>query len=175
MTIVVEDGTGLSDANAYVSVDYINTYATQRNNANWTGIDSKKEGAIITATQYIDATFDFKGTLSSTTQALSFPRTDVYDKDGRLLSGVPERIKQACAELAMVAISQSLIASPETAAVKRKKIKAGSVETETEYAVAGASSSALSPAPFVDRLLSDLIDTGSTSSLSGGFSKFVQG
>lgn len=175
MTIVVEDGTGLADAQSYVSIAYVDTYAAQRNNANWTGDNAKKEGAVIAATQFLDATFKFNGSLSSTAQALSFPRTDIYDKEGRLLSGVPERVKQACAELAMVAIVQSLITSPETAAVKRERSKVGDIEKEVEFAITSGSSSDASPAPMVDRLLSDLINTGSTSSIGGGFVRFVQG
>lgn len=173
--MIVEDGTGLSNADSYVSLTEANTYATARNLAKWTGSDAVKQAALISATQFIDATYAFKGTLVRFEQALSWPRLDVYDRDLRSVLGVPKQVKQATIELAIVALTQPLIASPEIAAVKRKKVKAGSVETETEYAVSGGSNVDASPSVFAERLLSDLIKSGSSSSLGGSFAAFVPG
>jgi hypothetical protein len=59
MTIVVEDGTGIFNANAYVSVAYASEYFTLRSRSfenNWIARPStEKEAAIISATDYIES------------------------------------------------------------------------------------------------------------------------
>ena len=74
MALVVEDGTGLSTAESYISVADADTYHSDRGNALWTGTDAVKEEALRQATEYLDATYDWKGSISLTTQALNWPR-----------------------------------------------------------------------------------------------------
>lgn len=173
--MIVEDGTGLTNSDSYVSVAEADAYATARNLTKWNGSNANKEAALISATQFIEATYRFKGSILKLTQSLSWPRTHVWDSDLRTLEGVPRQIKQATIELAIVALTQPLVASPEVAAIKRKKVKAGSVETETEYAVSGGSNVDASPSVFAERILSDLIKSGSSSGLGGSFAAFVPG
>jgi DnaT-like ssDNA binding protein len=84
-TFVVEDGNGLPDANAYVSLDYANDYFASRGVAAWASVaDSDKQTAIVRATDYIETVFGPKFTGSkafvscppdpTVDQALSFPR-----------------------------------------------------------------------------------------------------
>jgi hypothetical protein len=173
--MIVETGTGLNNADSYVSLAEANAYATARAWAGWTGTDAAKEAALVTATSYIDTNYRFKGSLLTLTQSLAWPRVDVTDIEGRPLTGVPVNVKSATIELAMRALIAPLVASPETAAVKRKRVKAGSVETETEYAISVGSSSDPSPSPMADRLLAGLLAGGNVSSLGGGFVSFVPG
>lgn len=151
MTITVEDGTGLTTADAYTSVAAVDTYFSNRNNTTWTGSTAVKEAAIRKATAYLDATYTWIGKLGDTTQSLGWPRTGAYDKEGRDLSdSVPTLVAQACAELALVSLSSELISDlTNTNFVKREKV--GSLEVEYMD-----SAPANTNYQYVDRLLSAL-------------------
>lgn len=115
MAIVTEDGTGKSDAQSYLSLADADAYFTARGIAAWTGANSTKEAALIAATEYIDIRWGdlLKGSLEFTdTQALLFPRLNVYDNDGRALTGIPQRLERATAEYALISLSQSLMPNP---------------------------------------------------------------
>ncbi len=138
MAITIEDGTGLSNAEAYVSVADCDTYHSNRGNAAWTGADSVKEEALRKATAYLEGIYAqrFVGTKGSSTQALSWPRENAYDRDGVLISGnaLPQALVDAQAELALRALSGDL--APDVSnpgAIRRKRSKVGPIETETEY------------------------------------------
>ena len=82
--MVVENGTGLNDADSYVDVDFADNYYSARGETFWADLtDKKKEVYLIVATDFIDKEFDFYG------KAL---------KDGRKATGVPTVIKQAVCE-----------------------------------------------------------------------------
>jgi hypothetical protein len=173
--MITENGTGLSNADSYVTLAEADAYALARNWTDWNGSNQHKEAALITATAYIDASYRFKGELLVLTQALAFPRTGVTDQEGRPLTGVPVNVKSATIELARQAHTRPLVATPETAAIKRKMVKAGSVETETEYAVNGGSTSSASPSPMADRLIAGLLLPNTSGGLGGGFVAFARG
>ena len=130
MTLVVEDGTGLSNANAYVSIADCDDYQEVRGRTTWAALgDAEKEAKIIEATMYLDSTFYWIGDIASETQALGWPRINAEDKEGRDLDDmVPSQVVNACCELAYLAMSGPLVASISSAAIKR--VKAGSVEVE---------------------------------------------
>tara|TARA_R110002020_G_scaffold41325_6_gene122001 strand:+ start:5022 stop:5570 length:549 start_codon:yes stop_codon:yes gene_type:complete len=107
MAFTVEDGTGMSNANAYVTIaeadSYIEDYA--RNNTTWANSnDASKKGYIKEATQSLDLIWGgrYVGVKLDVNQALSFPRFGGYDREGYQLATniVPTIIKQATAELA---------------------------------------------------------------------------
>lgn len=130
MALVVEDGTGLSTAESYLSVADADTYHSNRGNSTWTGTDEVKEQALRKATQYLDATYTWKGTINSTTQSLNWPRDGVTDRDGRDLDdSVPQLLKDATAELALAALSADLLTiTTNSDYVKREKV--GDLEVE---------------------------------------------
>jgi len=106
MPLIVETGSIVPNANAYIDVAYADTYLLDRNlDSEWTLLTATaKEAAIIYATEYLELRYDFKGCLQDRTQSLSFPRSEYYDKEGRALAGVgviPEIIKQVSVELAL--------------------------------------------------------------------------
>lgn len=151
MTFTVEDGTGLADANAYVSVADADSYFSLRGNAVWTGSDAVKQAAIVQATDYLDATYRWKGAIESLTQALSFPRIGIYDPQGRDIDSiVPQKVKDACCELAVVALSGALLGNTSNSDyVTREKVG----EIEVEYS---ASAPSTTKYLLVDRLVSGL-------------------
>jgi hypothetical protein len=116
MALVVEDGTGVSNANSYIDVAYFDTYWTDRGNTDAVAIVNK-EPLLIQATDYIETVYYglWLGERLTTTQALEFPRViDSVDV------GVSERLKKACCELALKANSGSLLTDVEQRIVKEK-------------------------------------------------------
>lgn len=148
MSLVVEDGTGLSNAEAYISVADADTYHTSfTGSTTWSGAsEGEKEIALRQGAQNLDSTYRlrWKGSKVAYDQALCWPRYDVEDEDGVLLDSdeVPPAVVQANAEMGLRALEQSGILSPdivgEAGNVKRLKQKLGPMEEETEY-VSGAS------------------------------------
>lgn len=160
MAFIVEDGTGLEDANAYIEVVFADSYFADRGEAGWTGTDEVKEQAIIRATDYVEQRWGdlFRGLreFPDVPQALSFPRAFLYDRDGRAVVGVPVKLQKACAEYAIRALTGTLFPDPtaeDSATVIREKV--GPIETETNYAVGGQEE--LPEYPSTDRLLQEYV------------------
>ncbi len=87
MTLVVEDGTGITNANAYVSVAAADSYFAARNNTVWSSkTTAEKEAAILYATSFLDAAFLWIGHITHDEQALGWPRGWAYDHEDRLIS-----------------------------------------------------------------------------------------
>lgn len=126
MALVVEDGTGLSTADAYVSLADCATYHVKMGNT-WTGTDTAKESAIRKATQYIDTRYLFRGVPVNADQALAFPREGV--------DWPTKRIVDACCELALRALTESLYADLDASIVKREKV--GPLEVEYQSTING--------------------------------------
>lgn len=112
MSFVVEDGTGLSNANSYTSLDYADDYFALRGNpTDWLNADeTDKKAALVYATQWVDATYKWWSYLYKETQALGFPRNNFYDSEGRLIAAgtVPDKLKQAVCEMALEHLKESL-------------------------------------------------------------------
>lgn len=138
MALIVEDGTGMATAEAYVSLADANTRHTAMGNAAWTGADSVKEAAIRRATAYMEQAYRnrWKGTRLFREQALSWPRYGA-EADGWVIPSteVPADVANACADLALRALADDLNAD-QSRAVKREKV--GPLETEyADYAPLG--------------------------------------
>lgn len=114
MALIVEDGTGLPDAEAYISIADADTYFAARGNAAWAALDtSAKESALRLGADYMEGAYAarWKGCRVSPGQALSWPR------DGVVVSGyalpddaVPLAVARANAELAVRASTGALLA-----------------------------------------------------------------
>jgi hypothetical protein len=157
--LTAEDGTGLANANSYVSFDDIDVYAEDRSWTDWVAAsDAAKEAAMIEATVYLDTSYAWKGAIENDTQALAWPREGVIDKEGRTMSGVPQRVKDACCELARLKLSAALVTSRTEAEIQ--SMQAGTVSVT--YA-RGNRVSESERFAWVDRLL-----TGLHSGRSGG-------
>jgi len=151
MAFLVEDGTGLTGATAYISVADADAYFSDVTNSTWSAASvSEKEDAIIKATRYMEKRYGarWKGIISSSTQGLGWPRDYVYDERGTQLNEqVPTPISYACAEYAVYALSNELIppavypiadgAPVPFGKVTRKVEKVGPLYEETYYASGG--------------------------------------
>lgn len=113
--MVVEDGTGLSNADSFVSVAYADTYFTTRGVTAWASLTNKK-ALLIKATDYIEAVYSesWKGVTLNDTQSLSFPR--IIDDS----TVYPDRLLKAVCELALKANSGDLLVDVEQRTIEEK-------------------------------------------------------
>lgn len=127
MAFVVEDGTGMPDANSYASVAEADAHHADRGNAGWAGADGVKQAALVKATDYIEQVYGGRwyGQRLNGEQALEWPRTSPYN----VPLGVPRAVKQAAYALALEAIAGADLNPTQGRAVKREKVDV----LETEY------------------------------------------
>ena len=91
LVLIKETGSGLPDANSYANVVDCDAfhdghlYATT-----WTGATTtNKEKALVLATRLIDASYQFNGWKTKTTQSLQWPREGAIDPDRKTLKLYP--------------------------------------------------------------------------------------
>lgn len=131
MALIVEDGTGLANANSYCASAAADSYHSDRGNATWAALTSgQKSEALIKATDYIEQVYfgRWQGDKKTTTQALAFPRSGVFVENQYLDNdAVPTALANACAVLAVKASADDLI-SDLTQTVVREKVDVIEVE-----------------------------------------------
>lgn len=160
MAFTVEDGSGVEDANAYITVAYANEYFTDRGISAWTGADSVKEIAIIKATDYIEKVYGdkFLGYKNDEDQSLAWPRNGDDEE-----VGLPKALKQATAEYALRALSAALLPDPTVSAtgkfITAESKKVGPIEKSFEYSEA-MGVELIVPYPAADMLLRSLVYAG---------------
>lgn len=164
MSLTVENGTGLANADAYAAISTVDAYATARALV-WTGDTSVKEAAIREATIYLDTSYVWKGKIEDSAQALAWPREGVADREGREVSGLPQRVVDACCELAVMKLSAALVTSRTEAEIAA--LQAGSVSIT--YA-RGSQVREAERFAWVDRLLTGL-HTGRAGGINVAISK----
>lgn len=128
MALVVEDGTGLPNANAYIDVAFLRDYYTARG-VTLPSDDGALEAAITVATlDYVDFFFKFREKPLNDAQALKAP----FER-----SGFPEAVKRATAVAAYLHTEGLLFVDKSTnlqqGQVKRTRRKLEGLETENEY------------------------------------------
>jgi hypothetical protein len=166
-TFVVENGSGLATANAYISVADADQYIEDHgNSSDWTGSDnSQKEEAIRMATQYLDAVYGGRwiGIAATSIQSLDFPRSGMYVNGYyRDSDSVPQEVKDATCEMAVrfrgLSSGELLIEDQDDpGAVKEYQVKVGSVMEKTVW-LAGKSDQ--KSRPIVDGILHPLLTAG---------------
>lgn len=126
MALIVEDGTGVANAESLASVAFVDEYHSLRGNAAWAAIATVevKEQLLRKATDYFVGIYSqsLKGYTVSVDQSLPFPRIV-----NSVNVGVPLSIKQGIAELALIAKSGPLIPN---ATRGKKRVKVGPLEVE---------------------------------------------
>ena len=155
MSIVVEDGTGIADANSYASEDDFDNYTDDRG---YVVTPGDTEAALIRASRSLDAKYRrrYPGTrLLGRDQGLEWPRQDATDAEGNIIdeNEIPEEIIDATCELALRELSSPGSTMPDLergGAVRR--LQAGSVSVE--YATSASVTTTFS---LVDGILSSLL------------------
>jgi hypothetical protein len=132
MALIVEDGSGLADAESYASVEYADAYFLARGKEAWAGIgDSEswggqwagvwyglapanKEAYLRRATDYMGAVFAmlWVGRRATRQQALDWPRME--------WEGVPVPVVRACCELAFRAVAGPLMVDEGPRTIREK-------------------------------------------------------
>lgn len=139
-TFIVEDGSGISDANALITeAEADQIMENYGNSTDWSGATKAlKENAIREATRFMNMEYEWKGYRVYTTQALQWPRDEMYDGEGNYVENniIPEKVKEACAYLALKVIEGSnLLEDLENVSkVKRTKDVIGPLTEEIEFA-----------------------------------------
>ena len=106
MAFVVEDGSSLADATAYMTVQEVRDHHTDRGIDLSATLDPAMETSIVNATDYMDKRFGrrFRGEKKQREQSLEWPRVSAYDDDDKLMSGIVLNLKRACAEYTLMVI-----------------------------------------------------------------------
>lgn len=139
--LVVETGTGSATANSYCTELFATTYfQNQGGNTAWDAADKiQRERALMRATFWIDQTYGdrFVGLRSVNTQALEWPRSFAYDRQGEDISGVPLALQRATAEIARRYLEDSAQFFADTAAasnVLEDSVSVGPISISKTYA-----------------------------------------
>lgn len=140
MALTVEDGTGLTDAEAYLSVADADIYHTAYGDpSNWSSSStSQKEIALRQASEYMDARYQARwlGIRANSTQRMDWPRINAEDNDGFVLSStsLPIELKDACAIIALkVRDGDTLLSDYYPGRVKNIDESVGPIKDVTEY------------------------------------------
>jgi hypothetical protein len=120
-TLTVEDGTGLGNADAYVAAADVQAYAAANNLPFDPDSDQALDGAVRTATRYVDGAYRYRFSglrLRQRDQALEWPRQSAVAM-GQYPIGyneVPRELKSAVCEAAVRELSNPGTLSPDVSA-----------------------------------------------------------
>lgn len=172
MALTVEDGTGLANADSYVSIAdvtaHLTKFETSATVALWTGeTTADQERACRGATRYLDLTYGsrYPGRRINETMSLAWPRSEVYDSDGYLLDddALPTALVEACCDLAY-RLSQGadpLADQSSPATIASESVTVGPITTSKTY-LGGKSTIARTSYPTVSRTMAKLLLSGNT-------------
>ena len=108
MAFTVETGEGVAGANSYLTIAEFETHHLDRQQiTSGTEFDDPDtQAGLILATDYIDKRFGrrFRGYRRTQAQSLEWPRVDAYDNDDFAFDRIPELLKKATAEYALIAL-----------------------------------------------------------------------
>lgn len=165
MTLIVEDGTGLTNSESWISVLYFITHHNNRGNV-FTATTAQIEAVLRKATEYMEARWSnvWVGIRHSPLQALSWPRDGAfYPDDGRIAQGVPVEVKRACAEYALRALTDKLAPDIEytttTGLIEETEDRVGPIMERRKYR-AGGIAITFRKFPVVDISLKPLLING---------------
>jgi hypothetical protein len=135
MSLITEDGTGRADAESLCSVADASAYHLARGNSAWAALasDTLREQALRKATDYMAAyRARWAGYRVSSAQALDWPRYEVPMRDvgGDAYypsDAVPAAVRNACAELALRSLTESLAPDMDAPTIREK---VGPIEVE---------------------------------------------
>ena len=156
MSLIVEDGTGVTDANAYISLAEFKAYATAR----FIDIDDYENdqinGAIVIASvDFISVNYDFKGTKLTDTQGMTLPTNEV---------GINSDIKIATYQAAMLSLTGRLFVDATELSVNGSVTldskSVGSLSKTTEYSEGGRTYTSKYPTDNIDDRLSEYLSGG---------------
>lgn len=131
--LIIEDGSGVPNANSYCDLDFALEYCAMKGYNDWLNLSEDEQKIyLIRGTEFVDNFYDWKGTRSFLNQSMSFPREDVFDNDHFKVRGIPDKLKKACIEAAWLnntSGSDTLFSSKDVnGQVKKQKVDTLEVE-----------------------------------------------
>ena len=129
MALEVEDGTGKSDADSFVSLAFADAFFSDFGGT-WTYTDAQKEAALRRATAWLSSAFRWKGDRThGRDQALAWPRSGVQDIDCEAVDDdiVPPEVQRATCRAAAVEAANPYSLTPELGRLAIKE-KVGPIE-----------------------------------------------
>lgn len=129
---------GGANANSYVTQAEFEAYLEERLHVpaalleGGSATDEQKEAALIWATRVLDANTCWTGSAATETQALNWPRSGMFSKNGFAIpeDEIPKALKNAQSEMAMLLFGTDLTLQNEVIAQGLTALKAGPVELE---------------------------------------------
>lgn len=116
----MDSSIGSPTADSYVDTVYADSFAASSIGYStiWPIDIATKQSALINATRLLDASYSWLGSKVSDTQALDWPRSGVYDKNGLLISStqLPKVLIDATCQLALNLLSSKGYAIPSQTA-----------------------------------------------------------
>jgi hypothetical protein len=135
--IVIDATPGGANANSFCTLAEANTYHDGHNYATaWLSASmDQRNRALATATRLLDELVEWKGDVSSETQALGWPRTYSQDLNGNEIAGnvVPQKLKDAEAEFARQLIEANRMQDSKTETEGIEEMKVGEIELKFRY------------------------------------------
>lgn len=158
MALILEDGTGVTNANAYISLVEFKAFASAR----FIDLDDYEadqiNGAIVTASvDFISVNYDFKGDPLTTTQGMTLPTDEV---------GINKDVKNATYQAALLSLKGRLFVDTTeiniNGAVSAESKSVGSLSKSVEYAENGRKYTNKYPTTNIDNILSSYVAGGGT-------------
>ena len=118
ITITVEDGSNVANANSFVTIAEARSYAVERG-VTLSATDDSLAVMLIKACDYLEAQANrYQGEITNESQALQWPRIDVYISGSKTAfpsNAIPKQLKSAQSSL-VVAISEGVDIMPNYSA-----------------------------------------------------------
>lgn len=114
--IIVEDGSGVANANSYVSLEQQKQYALSRG-LTLPDTDEAIESLMHQAVDYLQYNYQYKGEKTYPDAELEFPRTGIK---GYASDQIPTRVKNAQMQLATLAYTNDLAPVTSSGVVREK-------------------------------------------------------
>jgi len=156
MSLIIEDGTGVTDANAYITLAEFKAFATARFIDVDDYDDDQINGAIVIASaDFISINYDFKGAALTTTQGMTLPTDEVV---------INKDIKNATFQAALLHLKNRLFVDTTeiniNGAVSSESKSVGSLSKSVEYAENGRKYTNKYPTANIDSMLSAYVSGG---------------
>ena len=130
VTVTVEDGSQVENANSYVTVAAITAWVlTNPHDDTWADLTAAQmNGYAVMGCRILNEQMDWDGWQTDADQALDLPRSGMADKDGNAIDNdeIPTEVQNAQCELARLLAIKDRTADPDTAGFK--EIGVGSIK-----------------------------------------------
>lgn len=147
VTLIVEDGSGISDSNSYCDLDFALEYCVNHGYTSWIDMTEEEQKVyLIKGTSFVDNFYEWKGYKRTSVQSLEFPRNGLIDNNKTEILGIPNNLKKAVIEAGFINYSSEVdnlfVSRDENGAIKRQKVdeleveyfgESEATETEAEY------------------------------------------